>query len=1123
MNIDKNKQNTLYIDAKSIKIKDLVNTDFSNKTVNVFKDEIFTDNLNITKEKKLFKTPEILRKVSILLLSFGVISFLTWRLLFTFNPQYPLYSSFFLFADFITGFSTIGFAISIWNLDSNNTEPPSIVGNPTVDVFIPTYNENIDILTRTISSCIDMNYPHQTYVLDDGNRPEVKELTEKLGAKYINRADNKNAKAGNFNNALKHTNSDFIASFDADFIPQKDFLEKLLGYFNDPKVALVQSPQYYYNINSFQHKRLYQRIWNEQNTFFDLILNGRNHWNSSFWIGTNAIVRRKAIEQIGGISYESVIEDMLTTMRLHSNKWKTVYVNKPYAYGLAPSNIRQFLIQRKRWAEGAMQIMLFNNPLFTKGLTFMQKLNYFSSLLHFMEGFPRTIYYTLPAIYLLTGICPIILNKTGILIIISYVVLNYFMIKIASKNKVFFYYDELYGMLRFYTYLTGALKVFLKNSNKFSVTPKDDKLSNIKYFIIGPALIFCLNTSALFSKNFLLFHGGLNSIIYLFSLLLCCFFSILSLQALYTCFTFPEYDSFFIHDPIFLNINYENNDISYTEKSITKSWNDSRAIFISKFSYPEKSSLKISFSYNNIYISDLSAEIYSKNEVSFYNNTKLYEYEISFKNINFSDKVNIIKALFRDGVSKQLIHLYYFNNYNFFPLNIHHNNKDKLVFGNIIDKNNLIINVEEEFLYSNDIYVFLNKNEKILFNIHSNIKYRGSNYLIIKTNHDINLLKEFKSSKKSNLNRNVLKQKLLFTTSSFILLSIFFSNTSIYNGIFLENIKNELFESHKHIKNNVENSVHKYKNLKVIGANLCSQDNSPIRLKGLSSHGLQWFPFTKGKTVQNSVNFFNIDVLRVAMYVEAFKDGNFWNGYLAQKDYMVNQTDSIIKDAIENDIYVILSWHIHGDPNDYSKEAGNFFKKMSNKWGSYPNIIFEICNEPEGNISWSKIKQYAIGNPKNTEDGIIDIIRKNDSDKNPNIIIVGTPFWSQRVDKVLGDPITEYDNIMYSMHFYAGSHYDNVRKYAEIAAQKKLPIFVTEWGTSIHLGNGSMDFKNSEKWIKWMDKYNISWINWSLSICDEMASVLKPNVSIDGPWKENDLSISGKFVKRMIDNNAKIK
>lgn len=1121
MNINKNKNSNLYIEAKNIRIKDLVDENFSSQTINVFNDEIFTNNLSISKEKNLWEVPEIFRKISLIILSIGVIFFLTWRFFFTFNPQYPLYSSFFLFADFITGISTLGFAISVWNLQTN-LESEKIIGQPTVDVFIPTYNESIDILTRTIFSCVDMNYPHNTYVLDDGNRSEIKDLTEKLGAKYITRNDNKNAKAGNFNNALKHTNGDFIASFDADFVPQKDFLEKLLGYFNDPKVALVQSPQYYYNINSFQHKTVYQKIWNEQNTFFDLILNGRNHWNSSFWIGTNAIVRREAIEEIGGISYESVIEDMLTTIRLHAKKWKTIYVNKPYAYGLAPGNIRQFLIQRKRWAEGAMQIMLFNNPLFIKGLTLMQKINYFSSLLHFMEGIPRAIYYTLPAIYLLTGIYPIILNKTGIFIILSYVILNYFTIKIASKNKIFFYYDELYAMIRFYTYLIGTLKVFFKNSNKFLVTPKDDNLSNLKYFIIGPAIIFCLNVSALLSKNFLLFHGGFVSIIYLFSLLLCAFFSIISLQALYTCFTFPEYDSFFIHDPIFLDISYENQDNSYFEKCITKSWNDSRAIFISEFSYPEKSFLKVSFSYNNNFISNLSAEIIKKNSISGYNNSNLYEYDIIFKNVSLLNKIDIIKTLFRDGVSKQFMHLHYFHNYNSFPLIIEHNNKDKLVFGSVIDKKNLIINFEDDFLYDNSIYILIDKTKKKLFNIHSKIKYRGSTYLIIKTTQDLNLVKEFKNKKKSKVTRNVLKQKLLITTSIFLLIAIFFSNTSIYNGILWENIENNLFNSNKNIINNVSNSVQKYKNLQVIGANLCDQKGSPIRLKGLSSHGPQWFPFTKEKTVKNSISLFNINVLRIAMYVEAFKEGNFWNGYLAQQDYMVNQSDSIIKDAIENDIYVILSWHIHGDPNDYSKEAGSFFKNMSKKWGSYPNVIFEICNEPEGNIPWSKIKKYAVGDSKNDimsgkEDGIIDIIRKNDSDNNPNIIIVGTPFWSQRVDKVLESPITEYNNIMYSMHFYAGSHYDDVRNYAEKAVKEKLPIFVTEWGTSIHLGNGSMDFKNSEKWIKWMDKNNLSWINWSLSICDEMASVLKPTSSMSGPWTENDLSISGKFVKKQIN------
>jgi len=372
--------------------------------------------------------------------------------------------------------------------------------------------------------------------------------------------------------------------------------------------------------------------------------------------------------------------------------------------------------------------------------------------------------------------------------------------------------------------------------------------------------------------------------------------------------------------------------------------------------------------------------------------------------------------------------------------------------------------------------------------------------------------------KKETTNRKIMWWKLGVAVAIMIIAAILF-NELIANRANISNFFYKMSETKMPALSNV---VEKYGNLQVLGNSLCDEKGNPIQLKGLSSHGLQWFPFTQGKTMRNGIQFFDIQVIRTAMYVEVFKNGDFWNGYLAQPEYMEAKADMMIQEAIDNGIYVVLSWHIHNDPMKFKTEAMKFFERMSKKWGKYPNVMFEICNEPEGNISWNKIKDYAIGDPENLEDGVIDIIRKYDSDSNQNIILVGTPFWSQQVDKALENPITEYSNIMYTLHFYASDHKADIRVQAQRALDGGLPIFVTEWGTCNYKVDGLMDLESSNEWIEWMDKNKISWINWALANKNEKASLLNPTSSMDGPWTEDDLTISGKFIRSLLIKNQSL-
>jgi hypothetical protein len=301
-------------------------------------------------------------------------------------------------------------------------------------------------------------------------------------------------------------------------------------------------------------------------------------------------------------------------------------------------------------------------------------------------------------------------------------------------------------------------------------------------------------------------------------------------------------------------------------------------------------------------------------------------------------------------------------------------------------------------------------------------------------------------------------------------------------------------------------SADRYGQLQVIGKSLCDSSGNPVQLKGMNSHGLQWFPFINDHTVANLAYDWHIDIVRPAMYVEDYKDGDFWGGYILHPEFMKQKVIEITDDAIEAGIYVIFDWHIHNNPMNFTDEAIGFFTEMATTYGTYPNILYEICNEPEY-VDWDTVETYA--------NELIPAIRNIDPD---NIILVGTPNWCQDVDAAADSPLTGYSNIMYSLHFYAGSHFQSYRDKADYALGKGLPIFVSEWGASDCYGgtDGQIYLAEAQTWLDWIDSYNLSWINWNFSNKGEASAALLPGVSIGGPWSDTDLTESGTFIKDKI-------
>jgi cellulose synthase (UDP-forming) len=351
-----------------------------------------------------------LRPLIMLLSCFASMRYFYWRVTSTLlldNPRDAFVSLLLLAAE------TYGLVILLLGyfqtVEVHPRAPAAIGAQPTVDVFIPTYNEPLDVLRRTVIGALAIDYPRkQVYVLDDGRRREVEELARRLQCRYLTRPDNRHAKAGNLNHALSLTDGELIAIFDADHVPVRGFLGQTVGFFEDARVALVQTAQHFFNPDPFERNlKLSGRIAPEQAFFYHVIQPGNDFWNAAFFCGSSAVLRRSAVQSIGGFRTETVTEDAHTALELHSRGWRSVYLPRALAAGLATETLAAHVQQRMRWARGMAQVLRLDCPLFKRGLTPSQRLNYFNATLHFFFGVPRLILVLAPLCYLLLGIHPI--------------------------------------------------------------------------------------------------------------------------------------------------------------------------------------------------------------------------------------------------------------------------------------------------------------------------------------------------------------------------------------------------------------------------------------------------------------------------------------------------------------------------------------------------------------------------------------------------------------------------------------------------------------------------------------------------------------------------------------------
>lgn len=301
----------------------------------------------------------------------------------------------------------LGYFQVVWPLNRQPVPLPKDMSLwPSVDIFVPTYNEDLNVVKNTIYASLGIDWPKDKlniWILDDGGREEFRQFAQNVGVKYIARTTHEHAKAGNINNALKYAKGEFVSIFDCDHIPTRSFLQMTMGWFlKEKQLAMMQTPHHFFSPDPFERNLgRFRKTPNEGTLFYGLVQDGNDMWDATFFCGSCAVIRRKPLDEIGGIAVETVTEDAHTSLRLHRRGYTSAYMRIPQAAGLATESLSAHIGQRIRWARGMEQIFRLDNPLTGKGLKFAQRLCYVNAMFHFLSGIPRLIFLTAPLAFLL--------------------------------------------------------------------------------------------------------------------------------------------------------------------------------------------------------------------------------------------------------------------------------------------------------------------------------------------------------------------------------------------------------------------------------------------------------------------------------------------------------------------------------------------------------------------------------------------------------------------------------------------------------------------------------------------------------------------------------------------------
>ena len=370
-------------------------------------------------------------------------------------------------------------------------------GHPvTVDVFVTTYGEDPETIRRTVAAAVAMQGEHLTWVLDDGRSDEIRDLATELGARYLRRPNGNGAKAGNVNHALSVAKGEFFVIFDADFVPKPAFLHETVPFFATPDVAFVQTPQTYGNT----HNLISRGAGYMQAVFYRYIQPGRNRFNAAFCVGTNVIFRRAAIDQVGGMYAYSKSEDVWTSLMLHENGWRSVYIPTPLAVGDTPETVEAYTKQQLRWATGGFEIMLTHNPLSRKRtLTIDQRLQYTVTATHYLTGIAPLFLLLVPPLQIFFGLTPIDLQISPVTWVLYYAGFYVLQIAVAFYTLGSFRWEVLMlASVSFPIYTRALVNAVLRREQRWHVTGSLGRTASPFNFMIPQVLffVFLLLTSA---------------------------------------------------------------------------------------------------------------------------------------------------------------------------------------------------------------------------------------------------------------------------------------------------------------------------------------------------------------------------------------------------------------------------------------------------------------------------------------------------------------------------------------------------------------------------------------------------------------------------------------------------
>lgn len=412
--------------------------------------------------------PVPLRLFAICALLWGV-GYLTWRIGWSGEGASPVAFAMLLITE-IYGLWALG-TLAWYSWSKPVTVRPPATPDRKVDVYVCTYDEPFEVVAATLAGCRALTYPHTTYLLDDGQRSEMEELAHVAGAEYLTRPDNSHAKAGNINAALPRTSGELVLMLDADHVPMPDALDAMVGYFDDERVALVQSPHDFFNHDSVQH---YVVGRHEQSLFYRVVCPGKNRHGAAYWCGSAALLRREALLEIGGVATETIAEDFHTTIRLQRHGWTSRYHDEVLVQGLAPHDLDGYLLQRDRWARGNLAVFtLPESPLRARELRPLQRLSYFVSLAAYLAPPMRLLLLATLGLVLWSGALPMKITVVALAALwLPAVSLNLLAGSALTRGYMKIGETAHYELLTMEIYTRALRCIFRPGHAAFKVTPK---------------------------------------------------------------------------------------------------------------------------------------------------------------------------------------------------------------------------------------------------------------------------------------------------------------------------------------------------------------------------------------------------------------------------------------------------------------------------------------------------------------------------------------------------------------------------------------------------------------------------------------------------------------------------